>query len=1054
MRRTVLLVTCLLALVACSTPEQIGERTGASQSLPAPAPIPQATTSQPPVTPPPAAANIATRTIIPPAPARQIFTDRLCAGPARLVGAALSGTALESPATTWSATAGVGFAATGATATLAGGGKGAHHLIPVIAGTIDVQADVIATGSGFTGIALGHGDLSGDFWKNSACIFFVRAGGYGLQMGTKNLVTNIDAKLLATSGSNHLELQVDTVARTLTARLNAKVVLDQAAIPVEVSTTTLNAAGFRFNEQVVAGSPVISNWKVEITSVATSGLIPVDHAMCFVEPDQEATLRWSSAVRGPRDQVPYTIGDYAGKQLAAGQVTLAADGSVALIRAFPRGYYEIAFPEAGQTFGIVSLESQRGPVDPFFCMDAGLSWLETDPLRRDALVRIIARCGIAMSRERLGLGAVNPSAGTYVWDKAPRAFETLRKTYAACGVPIMEMLHGSAQHHEPVKDTGYATNLPQLAISNLEQARHWGNSWGAVEIDNEPDLKTLPAEQYVCIAKTASYAQRLAGNSAPVVTGVFASIPPGPYFDTCAANGLLADSDVISFHSYDRAGSVEQMVARYRAWLAKASYAHLPLWHSECGWPWVKGPDRAPLNQDADSAVEIAAKAIESRACGIARYFPFVYTHYEEGPKCFGMMGREATPMRSMAAYAMAVRTLSGTHYLGDLTGITGPVTRARVFAADASGLRIAVLYAGAPVATASAHLPGPALRAAGADGRALPIIDGAISLADGMAYVWLDAAGTTAAINTDTAAAKLYAIAQQPLMQTRLASPVVLQFIAQKTPARASARRYLVDQETAHALPIHARLENLSSEAITAHPALTLPGGQPLQLAAVVIPAQGLVEVDWTVDASTALDIASTRLVTVTATVDAGTQPSALAIPLIIEGTLEQHLARHPHQRHLPFTDLSLWQKNCAEHGTSQLAVQDGIWRLSDSFSTTQGGWDYPLFTLAQAIDPATESGFLLRARISKASHAIALMANPNRSDSFWSTDLFPADGEWHVVYLPFAELKPGPNGAGMQNSRLDPAAWKILAIGMGGAKDNTYELSHFLVVGGSGGE
>jgi hypothetical protein len=1040
MRPIAVLTACLLVLASCNSPEPSAGRS-------APASVaevqPVVTTTAPP-----------TVTVQPPVAATHVFADHLRSGSGRADGTPLAQLQLESGAVTWSSNTGIVLTPTGATATMAGGGAGAHHAIPSIAGTIRMQADVRAAGSGFAGIVLGRGDISSSFWANSDLIFFVRSGGYGLQAGKQNLIPGSDRTLLSPTGIDHLELLVDTEAHTVSARLNGTVVLQPSAIPAAIRPESFSAAGFRFNEQVVAGQPAIAAWQVELASAATTGLAPVDLAMCFVEPDRPATLRWSSAVRGPTDLVPYVISDYSGIQIASGNANLAADGSVTIIRPFPAGWYEIAFTEAKQSFGIVAIPAHRGATDPFFCMDSGLSWLETDPARRDGLIRILARSGVAMSRERMGLGSINPAPGTYVWDKAPRSFDTVRMAYAAHGVPVLEMLHGGGKQHELIKDAGYPSNFPQLAQSNIEQAKRWGAVWGAVEIENEPDLKPFPAEQYVAIAKAASYAHQQSGSTVPVVTGVVGSMPPSPYFDTCAANGLLDDSDAFSFHSYDRAGSVEGMLVRYRAWLAKAGHERLPLWHSECGWPWVKGPDRAPRGQDADSALEIAYKGVESRACGVARYFPFVYVHYEEGLKCFGMMGREATPMRSMAAYVMSVQALSGRRYLGDLPGFAAPVQIARVFGREGDAEQVVVLYAGAPQDGVSARLPVPALRAAGADGRDLPIRDGTVSLADGMAYVWIDAARSAPVLATDTTAARLYALGQQPPTRQRLASPVVLQFLAQHTPARASARRYLITQETARALPVRVRIQNMAQTPVTVRPALTLPGGQPIPAAAVTVPGMGLVEVGWTVDALTALDIATTRMVMVGATAESGTQPSLLAIPLVMEGTLEQHLARHPHQRPLPFTDLSLWQKNLAAHGRAAFTVEDGIWRMTDHFSTGTGSWDYPKFTLTQAADPAHEDGFLLRARILKRAGSVAIMANPNQPDSFWCTDLFPADGAWHVVHIPFAELKPGPNGAGMQNSRLDPAAWKILALGMGGHQENTYEISHFLVVGGSGGE
>ena len=978
------------------------------------------------------------------------FADALLLTPDRALGAALAGTSLGEGAAPWMANPGVTQAGDGATAATAGG---AHHTIPVVAGTIHLSATITNAGSGFTGIALGRGDLSGNFWSNCALLFYVDAGGYGLHAGAVSLIPHPDPGLLRAGGGDALDLVVDTVARTVSARINGGDVLSAAALPEAVRVDDLSAAGFRINDPVVAGASRVASWRAVVTSTATAGLVAVDPAMCFVDPGVPATLRWHAAARGPDARVPYVIRDYAGVQVGAGAAALADDGSVDLQHSFARGYSEVVFPSAHQAFGVVALEAHQGPPDPFFGIDAGLSWLETDPARRDGLVRILARCGIAIARERLGLGAVNPTPAHYAWNEAPRAFATLRDLYARHGVQVLEMLGSGGNHHELIRDAWFPTNLPALAQTSADVARHWQAGWGGVEVENEPDLKTIPAEQYACIAKADSYALAQSGCAAPLVSGVFATTPPGPYFDTCAANGLLLDSDAISFHTYDRAPAVEQMVTRYRAWLAGAGAANLPLWHSESGWPWVKGPDRAPRAQDADSALEIAAKAVESRACGVASYFPFVYTHYEEGPKSFGMMGREATPLRSMAAYAMAAHALSGLRYLGDLPGVGAPVRLARVFGGGADQVRVVVLYAGVPDQAAVAHLPVPALRAAGADGREVPLADGAVSLADGMAYVWLDAAAAAAQVTTETTAARLCALAQQPLARPRLASPLVLQFLAQDTPARASARRYLLSAVTAHALPLRVRIQNLSRQAITVHPALTLPGGRPMAADAVTVPALGLVAVGWTVDAAAALDIAETRLATVTATTDGGIPASPLAIPLVVEGGLEQHLARHSHQRILPFTDLRQWQAQCAGHGTSRFAVDAGMWRLSDRFSGADGNWDYPIFTLSQAIDPATENAFLIRARILHPAGPAAIIANPNRPDSFWCPDLFPADGAWHVVYVPFAEMKPGPGGPGMQNTRLDPGSWKSLAIGMGSQVEvNALEVSHFLVVGDAG--
>jgi hypothetical protein len=695
--------------------------------------------------------------------------------------------------------------------------------------------------------------------------------------------------------------------------------------------------------------------------------------------------------------------------------------------------------------------------DPFFCMDSGLSWLELNPQRRSALVKILARCGIAMSRERLGLGAVNALKGRFNWECGDRAFDSMRKIYAEYKVPVLELLDGRSSHHGVILESPYPQNLPEMAAAWTQVAGHWQTGWGGAEVCNEPDLKAVAADQYVLNAKAMSYALAEAQSSAPLVSGVFASIPPGPFFDTCVANGMLADSNAVSFHSYDRAPDVEGMVGRYRVWLREAGRETLPLWHSECGWAWTCGPARPPRDEDARSALEIVAKATESRACGVARYFPFVYVYYEEGQKNFGMMGRDATALRSMAGYAMCAKTLAGQAYLGDLQGLDPAVKLARVFGDPSGGEHIAVLYTGKVDPKTVVSFPIKTKRVCGVDGRDLRMVDDRVPIPDGMAYVWVNSADLGGSLKTNTTAAKLYGIGQHPLATCRLASPVVLQFLAAETPSRVSIRRYLVTQELAHVLPVTIRIHNLGKTSVEVEPELQLPGAAPDKAQRITVPAMAFSDVSWKLDASKSLDIATTRFITVRAKTAAGISPSPLAIPMIMDGSLEQHLNRHPRQRPLPIADLKRWSANIAGHGKAKFSVSSDGWRMDTSFSGDHGNWAYPKFTLPEKLDPRVDCGFLLRARIMKPASAIAILAVASQPGGvgFWTTDLFPADGEWHIVYIPFGEFKPGPNQTGNQNARLDPASWKMLAIGMGSrVPENTIEVSHLIVVGGAGKE
>ena len=884
-------------------------------------------------------------------------------------------------------------------------------------------------------------------------------GRYNLFAAGKNQIETPEKGVLHPDGPNHSELLLDTVARTVTVRLNGRMVLENAPLPKEVALDKISAAGFLFQEPGTAGQPLVSNFRVERTSLTASGLEPVDYAGCFVVPQEATALRWRASDPGPKKEIPYVIHDYWGHRIAEGTVLKEQDGTFTLKRIFPRGYAEIVFPESGQTFGLVSLEPHVGPADPFFCMDASLTWLEQDPVRRDGLVRIMARSGIAMARERFD-APFGPAPGSYNWEAGGRKTGTMRNTYAEYHVPVLEILGSGKPKFGMVAGQTYPQNLPVVASEWTEVARHFDNVWAGAEVYNEPDLKTEPADQYAPMVKAFSYALAQAKSHAPLVTGVLATAPPGPYFDACAANGMLVDSDAVSFHAYDRAPDIENTVRRFRNWLKKSDVEAMPLWLSECGKPWVNGPGRPPQIQDAISACEISAMATEAMACGVTRYFPFVYVYYEEGLKNFGMMGRDATPLRSMAAYAECIGALSGKEYLGDLKGLDAPVKLARVFGSAAGGgERLVVLYTGSVDPKAAVSFPVPIQRIEGADGRVLALTGGKVPIPDGLTYVWMTPTDAAASLVANAGTATLSKIGRTPLPPKRLASPVILQFLAQDFPARVSTRRYLVSQESARALPIAVRVHNLSAAPLEVTPELTLPGGAPEKKETVTVPARSFVDVVWKPDATKSLDLAQTRFVTVTAKSTAEIQPSPLAIPLAMEGTLEQHLATHKSQVALHITDLNRWRPNAASGKSNFSVTADGFWRMDSSFSSKQGNWSYPRFTLPAKLNPAVDYGFLIRARLTTPGRPAIIARTDGEASghavSFWVPDIFPGDGQWHVAYLPFAEFKPGPGGAGNQNTRLDPASWKEIEIGMGSnGQENALEISHFLIVGGPGGE
>ena len=120
-------------------------------------------------------------------------------------------------------------------------------------------------------------------------------------------------------------------------------------------------------------------------------------------------------------------------------------------------------------------------------------------------------------------------------------------------------------------------------------------------------------------------------------------------------------------------------------------------------------------------------------------------------------------------------------------------------------------------------------------------------------------------------------------------------------------------------------------------------------------------------------------------------------------------------------------------------------------TFSKLVEPWCYPIFTLPAPLDGRAAKGLVLRARLLHAGRNVDLMMQESPAKAgFWMTNLFPADGEWHTVYLPFSDFRVMPGNPDMQNAVFDVAKVRILEIGFASdVADNAMEISDLLVVG-----
>jgi len=780
-------------------------------------------------------------------------------------------------------------------------------------------------------------------------------------------------------------------------------------------------------------------------------LEPINPASFFTMPEEEVRLAWKVSGEAKPVEEKYRVTNYSGQEVAHGPAP-EQEGEVAVTLKLPRGYYDVEV--RGQTFGLVVLEPHEGKADDFFGMDAVLTWLDRRPAMREAMVAAMKRSGVAMARERIHWNSIEPAAGQWDWEARDQTL-SLRETYARAGLPVLEMFHspGPARGAFPFR-SNYPQDLALLAASWPEIHRKFQSSWGGLEVWNEPEGPAygnrLPADQYVMVVKAMRHAWVTNHIDTPLGGGVFMGGYPGPFHQFCALNGMLDDVDFVSIHDYKPATKMERLVGLYRDWLRANGREGMPLWITESGWAWPKGGGRPARDDDRMSALEIAMKGVEARACGVTRYMPFCLPFYEEnGVKSFSMMGKEVTPLRSIGAYAQSIRVLSGRHYVGDLKTSHPAILRARVFEDDAGG-RVAVLYTDMLDDRQTVTLPGKVLKAEGADGRALPLdTQGAFALPDGIAYAWIE----NAPLETETGALALAQAARQPAPRTATGGAVILQYLPDPAHVSYSSSRYIISPEDASHLPIRVRIFNLSAEPQTLSLRLALPGTTPEEsaLRTVEVPAQGTTEALWTVDVSGKWTTPEPQPLLITGARADGTPVSPLAIPLLVEDNLGAYLPAYARQAPLPVDHLKNWTPNHSPAASARMITEDGAWKLEVKFGAGDR-WIYPKLNLPPGT-LAEADGFLLRARAKEAADVRMGLYDSDGATYLTIDPVIPADGKWHVIFVPLASFEANQEAGHKGNGEWRPGDILAVSAGMNDRsenRENTLEISDLLVVGG----
>ena len=496
------------------------------------------------------------------------------------------------------------------------------------------------------------------------------------------------------------------------------------------------------------------------------------------------------------------------------------------------GFYEIVFPELGWRGGAIAMPDFTEKPDPYFATDAAFSIFQAYHEREgfESAVRFLKRVGIAAVRDRLTWNTLEPEQGRFNWGLSAGNGEAIRDFCRSCGLQFLDVWHDApswtgAVRNDPGKPgSPYPADLIHTAASWRTIAEKWRNRHSILEVWNEPEIgfgAHLPGDQVAALHRTIAWTFRNAGVNTPLCGGVFTGgirTPEviGPYI----ANGILDVSDYFSFHDYQTPLQFVQMVSDFRKLTGGHGNDGIPFLISECGKPWPRGGERAPVAADRLSGAWIAAKAIEGKACGVSQFYTFIYYYYDENQNNFGMMDRNFTPMRSMAAYVGAIRQLAGFEYAGDLP-VQG-VDRSRAFV---SGDRAVVaLYADRDNAIATLPAGFQPETVNGIDGRPLPLPDnGKLPVSDRLIYLSAPRSTVEPLLKRDTEAMRLFTLARNFRPRPLRVLPLVYQYLPDLTEQAYDQDGYLLSSPKL-TLPFVAN--NLGNEPLTAQPRLKLPAG------------------------------------------------------------------------------------------------------------------------------------------------------------------------------------------------------------------------------------
>ncbi|MBI4976750.1 MAG: hypothetical protein HZC28_04670 [Spirochaetes bacterium] len=797
-------------------------------------------------------------------------------------------------------------------------------------------------------------------------------------------------------------------------------------------------------------------------------LIPVSMTDFWITPDTPSVLSFRISNGGGADAIPCVIRNYSGDETA--RINAVIDGDIARVAiTVPKGYYEIAIPGSGQTFGIGSVATFAGPRDTFFGMDCGLTWQTQKNISRDAVMAILKRIGIARVRERFGIRDVAPLRDVF---KPEGTAETIRKAYGHNGIRTVEMFHGGVSWMESKGDRDIPGDVIVMADVWRALGARWADTTAMLEVWNEVDAASYsgnkPVDQYVSLVKAIRYLFQREQSSIPVstcgftgeslkrdderaltandfVSGTEISRTDHPFLDLAGENGLMENVDVFSFHfhskvmdDYTAQGYID-IISAYRSWTAKYSRPSIPLVNTESGVNFTvpKGASRPEPEVDDRTAAGHVFKIVESKACGLSGYYAFYLQHVLEDVRCWGLLDSAGTPFRPFVAYANAIAMLANAEYAGELADSGLGWTRV-FFKANAS---VIVVYrpSGAGV---TVTLPFTVHGITGIDGSDRAAGGSEISLNAGITYLHVDTADVKKHITTNTASYRLYQMSRGADRPVPKLSPIVLQRrIVAGREIFSTPKNYIVSEDECADMLLEVRVNNLSGDPQN----VSLSGyvksnmaNDVFQTGSIDVPPMSYRDVQWRVNAARYLTGNEPRIFYVDAKCP-GTPDAVLAVKLQRETTFADMMKTYPNTERLPVGESSRWSTdkryfNWAGGAVIDLVCGQGV-RFSIDFRKDGHKWIFPFFILKDKSFSGIR-GLIIRGRAEQPATVMINFLSDYGKTLGHKEPIFPADNKWHTVFVALDDIK-------------DIDSVRLMEIGgLSMSLTNTYHISDMMLV------